>query len=187
MEYFEVFGLEPILNLDLGKLQKKFHQLSRQYHPDYHTRETSEERERALRMTALLNDAYRVLKDATKRAEYLVRSKGFVVDGSKVPQALLAEVFEINEEMEQLRSARQSGDATESLIEALGEFREQIANKRKDYEEQLGAAFIEWDRLVSNGSSDEERQQHLSRLADIISQSAYIRNLERDIEDEVSQ
>ena len=112
MEYFEVFGLEPILNLDLGELQKKFHQLSRQYHPDYHTRATSEERERALHMTALLNDAYRILKDATKRAEYLVRSKGFVVDGSKVPQALLAEVFEINEEMEQLRSARQSGDAT---------------------------------------------------------------------------
>ena len=75
----------------------------------------------------------------------------------------------------------------EPLIEALEEFRDQIANKRKDYKEQLGAAFTEWDRLVSNGSSDEERQQHLSRLADIISQSAYIRNLERDIEDEVSQ
>ena len=187
MEYFEVFDLEPILNLDLGELQKKFHQLSRQYHPDYHTNASAEERERALRMTALLNDAYRTLKDATKRAEYLVRSKGFAVDGSKVPQALLAEVFEINEEMEELRSARQSGEATESLIEALEEFREQIADKRKDYEEQLGQAFLEWDGLILNNGSDEERQQRLSKLADIISQSAYIRNLERDIEDEVSQ
>ena len=89
--------------------------------------------------------------------------------------------------MEQLRSARQSGEATESLIEALEAFREQIADKRKDYEEQLGRAFLEWDSLILNNGSDEERQQRLSKLADIISQSAYIRNLERDIEDEVSQ
>jgi molecular chaperone HscB len=97
MNYFEVFELEPTLGLDTAQLEKKFHALSREHHPDYHTDRSPEERERALRMTALVNDAYRILRDSTRRAEYLVRSAGFEVDGSKVPQALLTEVFEINE------------------------------------------------------------------------------------------
>ena len=187
MNYFEVFELEPTLGLDTVQLEKKFHALSREHHPDYHTDRSPEERERALRMTALVNDAYRILRNSTRRAEYLVRSAGFEVDGSKVPQALLTEVFEINEELEGLRSARQSGNDTESLIKGLEEFRTQIATRRNDYETELQALSSEWDRLISSGAGEEERNEFLKRLANIISQSAYIRNLEREIDEEVSQ
>ncbi len=185
MNYFEVFDLEPLLNVDLDGLERKFHQLSRQYHPDYHTTSPPEERERALRMTALLNDAYRTLREPSKRVEYLVRSRGFEVDGSKVPQALLAEVFKINEEMEELRAARASGDDTDALVEALEGSRAQISRMREDYDNLLQEAFSEWDRLISDPGSDEKRKEQLSKLADIISHSAYIRNMERDIESEV--
>ncbi len=185
MNYFEVFDLEPLLNVDLDGLERKFHQLSRQYHPDYHTTSPPEERERALRMTALLNDAYRTLREPSKRVEYLVRSRGFEVDGSKVPQALLAEVFKINEEMEELRAARASGDDTDALVEALEGSRAQISRMREDYDNLLQEAFSEWDRLISDPGSDEKRKEQLSKLADIIFHSAYIRNMERDIESEV--
>ena len=186
MNYFQVFGLEPVLNLDINELEKRFHQLSRQYHPDFHTTSPAEERERALQMTALLNDAYRTLRDPSKRAEYLVRSRGFEVDSSKVPQALLAEVFEINEELEQLRSARASGDATDALVEALESSRAQISSMRADYDNRLQEAFSAWDQLILDPDSDEKRREQLSKLADIISHSSYIRNMERDIESEVS-
>jgi molecular chaperone HscB len=186
MNYFEVFGLEPVLNLDINELEKRFHQLSRQYHPDFHTTSLPEERERALQMTALLNDAYRTLREPSRRAEYLVRSRGFEVDPSKVPQALLAQVFEINEEMEELRAARASGDATDVLVEALEGSRAQISRMRADYDNRLQEAFSAWDRLIMDPDSDEKLREQLSRLADIISHSAYIRNMERDIENEVS-
>ena len=186
MKYFELFELKPLLNIDLDRLEKKFHELSRQYHPDFHTNAPEEERQRALELTALLNDAYRTLRDSTRRAEYLVKAQGFKVDGSKVPQAMLMDVFEINEQLDELRSARKSGDSVDSLLETVGEFRAQIANKRLAYEEQLQHAFGEWDALVSNDGSDEARRDHLEKLADIISQSSYIRNLEHELDNEVS-
>ncbi len=187
MNYFQVFNLKPVLNIDLDGLERKFHQLSRQYHPDYHTNSPPEERERALQMTALLNDAYRTLRDPSKRAEYLVRSRGFEVDRSTVPQALLAEVFDINEDIEQLRAARAAGDATDALLEALEGSRTQISRLREDYDERLKEAFSRWDRLLSDPGADEKRREQLSMLADIISYSAYIRNMERDIESEVAR
>ena len=186
MKYFELFELKPFLNIDLDQLEKKFYTLSRQYHPDFHTNAPEEERTRTLEMTALLNDAYRTLRDSTRRAEYLVKAQGFKVDGSTVPQAMLMEVFEINEGLDELRSARKSGDSVESLLETVGEFRKQIANKRHTYEEQLQNAFSEWDELVLNDAPDQERHDHLEKLADIISQSSYIRNLEHELDDEVS-
>ncbi len=185
MNYFEVFELDSVLNIDLDALERKFHQLSRQYHPDFHTTSTPENREHALQMTALLNDAYRTLREPSQRAEYLLRSQGIEVDRSKVPRALLAEVFEINEGMEQLRAARASGDDTDALVEALEDSRAQISRMRDQYDDRLRDAFTSWDRLMSDPDMADNRREQLSKLADIISHSAYIRNMERDIENEV--
>ena len=96
------------------------------------------------------------------------------------------EVFEINEGLDELRSARKSGNSVESLLKLINDFQGQIAEKRLVYETQLENAFVEWDELVLNASTDEERRVHLAKLADIISQSSYIRNLERELDDEVS-
>src|SRR5215475_1101095 len=103
MNYFEVFGLPELLGVDAPALEKKFHELSRKYHPDYFTTAPAEEKSRALRMTALLNDAYRTLRHPIHRVEYLLTLYGFKSDASKVPQALLMEVFEINEQLEEIR------------------------------------------------------------------------------------
>ena len=186
MEYFEIFDLPPKLNLDLNLLQQRFHELSREHHPDYHRTLPAAEQERALRTTALLNDAYRTLRDSSSRVEYLIESNGFVIDGSKVPKALLAEVFEINEELEQVRLTRKNASADESVLQNLEQFRKMIARRRQAYEEELSGATHKWDELVDSLASDEARREHLSALADIVAQSAYLRNLEREIENEVA-
>lgn len=186
MEYFEIFGLPPRLSLDLTDLQRRFHDLSRQHHPDYHTTLSSEEQQRSVRTTALLNDAYRTLRDPNRRVEYLVRSHGLTIDGSKVPQALLTEVFEINEELEQIRTARARGETDEAAISSLEGFRDKIASRRQDYQKELDAATRHWDELLDGDSGDAERRACLERLADIIARSAYLRNLETEIEDEVN-
>ena len=185
MDYFKLFNLEPLLNLDLGYLEKQFYELSRRHHPDYHTNLPKDEQEEALRMTALLNDAYRTLKNPTRRAEYLLDSRGFSVDRSKVPESLLMEVFEINEGLEQLREAKQSGSNLVDLLRGLENVRAKIAHKRQAYDKELSETFCRWDALVSNGASTEDRREHLTTLCDIICRASYIRNLERDIEDEV--
>jgi molecular chaperone HscB len=176
MNYFEVFGLPRVLSLDLKALEKTFHELSRKYHPDYFTTAPAEERQKALQMTAALNDAYRTLRHPVRRVEHLLEIEGFKPDGSKVPKSFLLEVFEINEQLEEVKA----GSASKEQVEAL---RREIEERAKGFEQQLQRAADDWDRLSAAGPTEEQRKQQLSRLTDILSESSYIRNLQRDLEE----
>src|SRR5262245_21987285 len=146
MDYFEVFGLPRILGIDLGTLEKTFHQLSRQYHPDYFSTASTSEKTQAVRMTALLNDAYRTLRHPVRRVEYLLSLYGFKSDGSKVPQALLMEVLEINEQLEEVKAGRAS-------VEEIDSLRVQIKEKRERFDSELMDASAAWDKLIKGGAS----------------------------------
>jgi molecular chaperone HscB len=176
MDYFEVFGLPRALGIDLAALEKVFHELSRKYHPDYFSTASAAEKTQAVRMTALLNDAYRTLRQPIRRVEYLLSLYGLKSDGSKVPQALLMEVFEINEQLEEVKAGRASVEEKDSL-------RAQIKEKRERFDAELQQAAGDWDQLINSGAADEKKKQHLSKLAEILSESSYIRNLERDLDE----
>jgi len=176
MNYFEVFGLPRVLSLDLKTLEKTFHELSRKYHPDYFTTAPPEERQRALQMTATLNDAYRTLRHPVRRVEHLLQIEGFKPDGSKVPKSFLMEIFEINEQLEEVKA----GSSSPEQIAAL---RREIEQRAEDFDQQLQRAAMEWDELGAAGSSEEQRKQQLSRLTEILSESSYIRNLQRELEE----
>jgi len=175
MDYFEVFGLPKILGLDLEALEKTFHELSRKYHPDYFSTGSAAEKTQAVRMTALVNDAYRTLRHPVRRVEYLLSLFGFKADGSKVPQSLLMEVFEINEQLEEVKAGRAS-------IEEVDSLRAQIKEKRERFDAELQRAAVEWDELIQDGATDDKQKAQLAKLAEILSESSYIRNLERDLE-----
>lgn len=187
MKYFEIFGLPPKIELNAAELQRRFHELSRQHHPDFHTTRSGAAQERAVRTTALLNDAYRTLRDPALRVEYLVRTHGFSIDGSKVPQALLAEVFGINEQLEEVRTAKERGEADNEIMRKLDQIREAIGVMQTQHETQLHEACRRWDELVDQGAGEGERAPLLEQLADIVARSAYLRNLRKEIEDEVSE
>jgi len=175
VNYFEVFDLPKILVIDPGMLEKKFHELSRKFHPDYFTTGSAEDKQKALAMTSLLNDAYRTLRHPVRRVEYLLELEGFKSDGSKVPKSFLMEMFEINEQIEEVKS----GAATPKQIAAV---RNDIESRAAQFESQIEKASAEWDRLISNRASDAELKAQLSKLTEILSASSYIRNLERDLE-----
>jgi molecular chaperone HscB len=175
MDYFEVFGLPRILGIDLSSLEKTFHELSRRYHPDYFSTAPAAEKTKAVRMTALLNDAYRTLRHPVRRVEYLLSLHGFKSDGSKVPQSLLMEVFEINEQLEEVKSGRASAEETDSL-------RAQIKEKRERFDAELQQESHAWDELVKANAPESVRTAQLGKLAEILSESSYIRNLESELE-----
>ena len=176
MNYFEVFGLPRVLNIDLKTLEKTFHALSRKYHPDYFTTAAPEERQKALQMTATLNDAYRTLRHPVRRVEYLVNLEGFKPDGSKVPKSFLMEVFEINEQLEEVKAGGATKEQTASL-------RREIEERAARFESQLETASLEWDKLSTATASEGQRKQQLTQLTEILSASSYIRNLQRDLEE----
>jgi len=176
MNYFEVFGLPKLLNIDLKTLERKFHELSRKYHPDYFTTAAPPERQQALQMTATLNDAYRTLRHPVQRVEYLVELEGFKADGSKVPKSFLMEVFEINEQIEEVKA----GNATSEQIATL---RREIEERAARFDSQLKAVSVEWDKLVESGASEIQLKPQLTKLTEILSESSYIRNLQRELEE----
>src|SRR5271169_2481201 len=85
MRFYEAFGLEPALSLDAEDLKKRFYERSRQWHPDRFSRASADEQQRALDMTALLNDAFRTLRDPITRAEYFLKERGMELSKDAPP------------------------------------------------------------------------------------------------------
>src|SRR5215813_4377054 len=112
IDYFALFGMPRKLWIEMNALEHKFLQLSWKLHPDNFVNATEEERERSLKRSSELNDAYRVLRDPVSRVEYLLEIEGQRKEGEKKQQAppeLLEEVFELNESLDELREAKSSG------------------------------------------------------------------------------
>jgi molecular chaperone HscB len=135
-DYFQFFGLEPRLGIDLGDLERRFYRLSRELHPDRFTRGTHAEQERSLEASAVLNDAYRTLRDPIARAEYLLKRLELAADSKQAepaPPELLEEVFALNEALEERNAAQ---------LEA-GRLRFEAARTQADAE--LQALFARFD------------------------------------------
>ena len=99
---FRSSGLPRRLVIDQAQLERRFRDLSRQFHPDYFYNASPTERLASLERSSYLNDAYRALRNPISRIEHLLAIEGLPSakseDGTaKVPPGLLEEVFELNE------------------------------------------------------------------------------------------
>ena len=99
MEYFDLFGISPALQVDRAKLSRRFFELSRQYHPDYHIKATAAEQQEVLEKSALLNKAWKTFGDPDALIRYVLMEKGLLAEEEKyeLAPAFLAEVMDINE------------------------------------------------------------------------------------------
>ena len=189
-DFFSVFGLEPELNLDVVSLEAEFHRLSRRLHPDRFARGTDREREWSLADTALLNDAYRTLKDPLRRTEYLltlqgarkgteVGEEGNGGDGRKAPRApadLLEEVFDLNMQLEEMRMERQGGNVDPELEENLRAAKRKFEMLREEVDHDLRRAWNDWDAGDARLRSDAEKA-----MAGLLDRRRYLSNLVRDV------
>lgn len=157
MLFYDAFGLEPALSLDADDLKKRFYERSRQWHPDKFSRGSIEEQQKALEMTAVLNDAFRTLRDPIARAEYFLKEKGFELS-KEAPPELLEEVFELNMALEELKEGDES--ARPQLIGA----RDRFIAMRDSIDQSLAATG------------------DLEQVRALLNRRRYIRNLIRDVE-----
>jgi molecular chaperone HscB len=182
-DYFQFLGLERKLNLDAGDLERRFRDLSRQFHPDYFYNATPAERRVSLERSSYLNDAYRTLKNPIGRIEYLLRIEGLAPKGPEeasrqVPPSLLEEVFELNEELDEIRGMRSSGAPRDEIVTRLERAREPIERKRDEHERALRELAAKWDAAGD--------RQVLEALRDRVLERNYITNLLDGIEREMS-
>ncbi len=143
------------MNLDLPALEHEFHRLSRKVHPDRFARAGDNERQWSLADTALLNDAYRTLKDPLHRTEYLLKLQGAEIgeehsgkdrkDPSRVPADLLEEVFELNMQLEEMRMARKMGETDSELQASLEQAKRKFDALENEVDQDLRTAWQAWD------------------------------------------
>ena len=190
MNHFEVFGLDRKLAIDAAALQRRFYELSRQHHPDFHQGSSEEEQARVLETSARVNAAYRALRDPIARVEYLVRleegRETEPVDGHgtsrskegdavkpKAPPELLEEMFEIQETLHEARSGGLD-DATRATLETQ---RERLVTRRAAEEDRItGELSAAWDAAAAA-----DRAKALAAFKEALATRAYLRTVIGDL------
>jgi molecular chaperone HscB len=179
VNYFEVFGLERKLGIDTDVLQRRFYELSRRHHPDFHASAPAGEQAEALEASARLNAAYRTLRDPIGRIDYLVRleegretREGATVK-PQAPPDLLEEMFEIQEALAEAK-AQGLDEATRKTLAAQ---REHLLLRSREEEARLaGPLTVAWD-----GARPEERPGLLGQLKQGLATRAYLRTVTDDL------
>jgi molecular chaperone HscB len=179
VNFFEVFELPRRLAIDGKDLQRRFYALARRTHPDFHQSAPPAERAAVEERAALVNAAYRTLRDPVARVDYLVRLEEgrSTREGSearpKAPPALLAEMFEIQEALAEAKA----GPLDDATRAALGEQRDRLRARYGAEEARLtGPLAARWD-----GAAPAERPAALAALKEALAARAYLRTVINDL------
>ncbi|HEX3177931.1 MAG TPA: Fe-S protein assembly co-chaperone HscB [Methylomirabilota bacterium] len=185
MNFFEVFGLPRRLAIDVDELQRRFYALARQTHPDFHQAAPPAERVAAEERAAVVNAAYRTLRDPLTRAEYLVRlEEGRTTrEGGEArpaaPASLLAEMFEIQEALAEAKA----GPLDEAGRAALAAQRDALQHRyAQEIDRVRGALAARWD-----AATGAERPAALVALKDALATLAYLRTVITDLSDALGE
>jgi molecular chaperone HscB len=178
-DYFEVFGLPRKLAIDAGELQRRFYALAREHHPDFHQSAPPDERARVEQRSALVNAAYRTLRDPIARVDYLVRlEEGCETrEGDrtkpKAPTELLQEMFEIQEALAEARAGALEEATRATLIDQRAALRGRLQNEEGRL---TGPLSRRWD-----SAAPAERAEVLATFKTALATRAYLRTVIDDL------
>ena len=185
IDYFTCLGLPRKLSIDTASLESKFYELSRAFHPDFYEGKSEMERAVSLANSAVLNQAYRTLKDPILRVEYLLRLEAGAAKDipGKAPADLFETILEIQEYLEEYQAAKALNDAAAASRagDLLKNARKTLEAKRAALESRLAELFQIWDRLIEKGSHDQahsaQKEQILKEMRGLLSERTYVANM----------
>jgi molecular chaperone HscB len=184
--YFTVIGLPRKLGVDVEALQRRFYELSRLHHPDFHQGVDAERQAEALERSALVNRAYRALRDPLARVEYLIAleegrdAREGASDKPRAPRELLQEMLEVQEALEEAKAEGLGGEAAARLRQERARLQQRHAAEAAAVVERAG----DWDRLVDEGGDRTAlREWFKQRLAT----RAYLRTVIDDLNEALGE
>lgn len=186
-DYFTCLGFPRRLMLDPQKLEAKFYELSRTFHPDFYQTKSTDEQAISLSNAAVLNTAYRTLRDPIQRAEYLLALEtGSVKDIRTSPPAdLFEEILELQDTLEEYRASDRDSDQGHRLRATLQTEQNALELRKEGMESQLRQLFADWDKLQDAGEATSlarvERDRILKQMRDLLSHRTYINNIVNDL------
>lgn len=160
--YFEIFSIEPDLNIDQSRLRKTLYELSREYHPDSGNTQN-------LHTIAEINVAYEVLRNFKKRLAYLL----FLYHGKEckleVSADFLFAMLELNERIADWEQSNQKETERQELLAVISLEEQSL---RAEYEQLLARFHLQTctDEEVKSLESYLAKLQYLERLHDKLNQ-----------------
>lgn len=186
-DYFTCFGFPRRLMIDQSKLEAKFYELSRAFHPDFYQNKSQTEQAISLGNSATLNTAYRTLRDPIQRTEYLLDLEAGAVKEirNSPPADLFEEILELQDTLEEFRSADRESKSGRQLRTKLQSAQQALEQRKRDMEHQLQQLFTEWDALQERGEATSqaraERDRLLKQMREILSNRTYVKNIVNDL------
>lgn len=145
MEYFHLFNIEPSFNIDLLKLEHKYLEFQKLYHPD------NIDNNNDISLILKLNKAYEVLKDDIMRAEYILSSYNIKIDNEFINSYCQDLIKSIFLEREQIDDAAEEDKLKELLSIHNNKYHEFKINFAINFENILKHATIREDTLIQLG------------------------------------
>src|SRR5947208_490565 len=105
-DFFLTLGVERTFRFDDAALERRFHLLQKESHPDRFAGAEEGIIESALDRSSDINEAYRTLRDPLGRTKHLLALYGYSIQQSKnVPMDLLEIVMNVQEKVAELEFA----------------------------------------------------------------------------------
>lgn len=175
-DYSRLLGFEGRPDVDETELRERYYELSRRLHPDRFQTGSAEEQRASLQATAVLNAAFRTLKDVESRGRWWLARRGESLsrDNKNVPPPLATEVFEVQEKIAERDGS--SGAARVALSEELRTIRAGLSRRLAGERERVEEILRGWP---TEGTPDHEARKNLK---EVLSELSYLRTLSRDVE-----
>ena len=189
LDYFTCLNLSRLLQIDEKKLESTFYELSRTFHPDFYSTKDDSEKSISLGNAALINTAYRTLKDPIQRAEYLIRLEAGAVKEIRAnpPADLFEEILELQDDLEEFRSLS-SDKGSHQRVKLRAKLQtdcQTLEQRQAQLEKSLFEKFETWDALQTQSHQSPEAQSEkravLKDMQEILSNRTYVRNIVRDL------
>lgn len=186
-DYFTCLGLPRRLTIDQSKLEAKFYELSRAFHPDFYQNKSETEQTISLGNAATLNTAYRTLRDPIQRTEYLLDLEAGAVKEIRTspPSDLFEEILELQDTLDEYRTADRTSETGQQLRAKLQAEQRGLEGRQGDMEAQLQQLFTDWDALQdrseANSLARSERDRLLKQMREIVSNRTYVKNIVNDL------
>ena len=147
-DFFQLFGLPANYQLDSALLDRRYHALQVQVHPDKFSHLSEAERRVSMQWATRVNEAYQTLSNPIKRARYLLSLHGVDIQeetNTVMPMNFLAAQMEWREAIQEAGEARDSGDLEKlelRLQHEMHALQEQLAVKIDTEHDHAAAAEI---------------------------------------------
>ncbi|MBF0285509.1 MAG: Fe-S protein assembly co-chaperone HscB [Magnetococcales bacterium] len=140
-DFFHVFGLDHLFDVDATVLEQVYQERQRQLHPDRFAGRPETERRFSVEQAAQINAAYQTLRSPFTRAAYLLKLAGRPAsgDGGSIKDpAFLMEIMELREELDAIDPHSRGAE------ERLRRMRKAMEDRMSGEISAIGAAFRDY-------------------------------------------